>query len=78
MKCCWALAAMLCAQAAFAQAPRVLDDFDAAAGWEVVASDQVAGTLRTVGAGAGKALCLSYDFHGVSGYVGLRKRISLA
>ncbi|MBN8261099.1 MAG: discoidin domain-containing protein [Xanthomonadales bacterium] len=78
MKCCWALAAMLCAQAAFAQAPRVLDDFDAAAGWEVVASDQVAGTLRTVGAGAGKALCLSYDFHGVSGYVGIRKRIPLA
>ncbi len=77
MKYCWAMIVTLCAQAAFAQTPRVLDDFDAATGWEVVASDQVAGTLRVFDAGAGKALCLAYDFHGVSGYVGIRKRLPL-
>lgn len=77
----WAIAGLLLllAPATMAQAPRMLDDFDAVAGWEVVASDQVTGTLHAVDADAktGKAVCLSYDFHGVSGYVGIRKRIAL-
>ena len=71
------LLATLPASTAFGQAPRVLDDFDNAAAWEVAASDQVTGQLRTVDADGGKALCLDYDFHGVSGYVGIRRKLAL-
>lgn len=59
------------------QDARTLDDFESAKGWKVVASDQVTGSLRLVEGDAGKALCLDYDFHGVSGYVGLQKHIPL-
>ena len=71
------LLATLPESTAFGQAPRVLDDFDNAAAWEVAASDQVTGQLRTVDADGGKALCLDYDFHGVSGYVGIRRKLAL-
>ncbi|UHQ19153.1 discoidin domain-containing protein [Lysobacter sp. KIS68-7] len=62
-----ALPLLACAQA------RVLDAFDSTQGWKVIASDQVTGTLRS----DGQATCLDYDFHGVSGYVGLQKAIPL-
>ncbi|MFT4178776.1 MAG: discoidin domain-containing protein [Thermomonas sp.] len=71
------LLASACATNASAQSPRVLDSFDSATGWEVVTSDQVSGQLRVVDAEAGKALCLAYDFHGVSGYAGIRRKLPL-
>ena len=61
-----------------AQDSRVLDGFESADGWKVVASDQVTGTLRIVDGAHGKALCLDYDFNGVSGYVGIQKAVPLA
>lgn len=60
-----------------AQSPHQLDGFDSTAGWKVVASDQVAGVLRTTDGVTGKALCLDYDFHGVSGYVGITRALPL-
>lgn len=56
---------------------RTIDDFDSAEGWKVIQSDQVAGTLRNVEGPDGKALCLDYDFHGVSGYVGLQRDVAI-
>ncbi|MBN5088635.1 discoidin domain-containing protein [Stenotrophomonas maltophilia] len=59
-------------------APKVLDDFDDIAAWKLVLSDQVSGSLRPVsGAGGGRALCLDYDFHDVSGYVGIRRALNI-
>ncbi|WP_414674689.1 discoidin domain-containing protein [Lysobacter sp.] len=53
----------------------VLDTFEDARAWTVVTSDQVSGSLRTVDGVAGKAICLDYDFNGVSGYAGLTREI---
>ena len=59
-------------------APKVLDDFDDLNAWKLVLSDQVSGSLRSVsGAGGGRALCLDYDFHKVSGYVGIRRALNI-
>ena len=56
-----------------ADASRLLDDFSSATPWRVIASTQVSGAIR---ADAG-ALCLDYDFNGVSGYVGLQRDLAL-
>lgn len=68
----WVVAGALALTVFGAQA-RVLDNFDAATGWKVIQSDQVTGSLRE----ADGALCLDYDFHGVSGYVGLQRDIAI-
>ncbi|HEX7801329.1 MAG TPA: discoidin domain-containing protein [Pseudoxanthomonas sp.] len=57
--------------------PRILDDFSNPAHWRVVTSNQVSGSLRTVEGTKGKALCLDYDYHGVSGYVGIQRDLPL-
>ena len=57
--------------------PRPLADFEDTTGWKVIRSDQVAGTLRTIDGADGRALCLDYDFHGVSGYVGVQRDLPL-
>jgi hypothetical protein len=65
--------ALLAALAPLASA-KTLDGFENPGDWKIIASDQVTGTLRTVdGIGGGHALCLDYDFHGVSGYVGIQR-----
>ena len=56
----------------------MLDAFESAEGWKVVTSDQVSGTLRVVDGADGKALCLDYDFNGVSGYIGIQKAIPMS
>lgn len=56
---------------------RVLDDFEDASRWRVVTSNQVTGTLRQVDGAEGRALCLDYDYNGVSGYVGLQRDLPL-
>lgn len=57
--------------------PRVLDAFESTTPWRVVTSNQVSGRLRTTEGRAGKALCLDYDFNGVSGYVGMQRELPL-
>ncbi|BDU16248.1 discoidin domain-containing protein [Lysobacter auxotrophicus] len=54
---------------------RVLDDFESTTPWQVVTSDQVTGTLRKVPGADGQAVCLDYDFNGVSGYAGLQREL---
>ncbi|MCD9031290.1 discoidin domain-containing protein [Luteimonas sp. Y-2-2-4F] len=56
---------------------RVLDDFEDASPWRVVTSNQVSGTLRQVDGAEGRALCLDYDYNGVSGYVGLQRDLPM-
>ncbi|WP_081770162.1 discoidin domain-containing protein [Luteimonas huabeiensis] len=56
---------------------RVLDDFEDASPWRVVTSNQVTGALRQVDGAEGRALCLDYDYNGVSGYVGLQRDLPL-
>ena len=56
---------------------KVLDDFSDASHWRVVTSNQISGSLRQVEGATGKALCLDYDYNGVSGYVGLQRDLAL-
>ena len=65
------------AQPVRAQAAHTIDGFDAPATWKIIASNQVSGTLRAVDGVDGHALCLDYDFHGVSGYVGMQRELPI-
>jgi hypothetical protein len=57
---------------------RVIDGFDDPATWKVVTSNQVTASLRVVpGSDGGKALCLDYDYHGVSGHAGVQKMVDI-
>jgi hypothetical protein len=51
----------------------VIDDFRDAGRWKAAASDQVRAELRS----DGDALCLDYDFAGVSGYAFVRRELPL-
>jgi len=64
-------------EAALPAEPRLLDGFEDAAAWRVVASDQVSGSLRRVAGEQGQALCLDYDFNGVSGHVGIQRDLAM-
>ena len=58
---------------------RVLDDFRDPSRWNATASDQVGATLRPVDGPEGRrALCLDYDFHGVSGYAVMRRELPMS
>jgi hypothetical protein len=73
-----ALVACLVAMPAFAaDKPRVLDSFDATTGWSATHTDDVSATLRAVPGRAGQALCLAYDFNGVSGAASIRKTLPI-
>ncbi|HEY1142129.1 MAG TPA: discoidin domain-containing protein, partial [Lysobacter sp.] len=56
---------------------RLLDDFESTTPWQVVTSDQVSGELRTAEGADGQAVCLDYDFNGVSGYAGLTRELPI-
>jgi hypothetical protein len=73
------MAALLVAPLAIARdaAPRVLDGFETIAPWQAVVSDGVSASLRQVPGTRGRALCLDYDFHGVSGYAVARRTLPM-
>lgn len=74
----WLLSGMVLTGGVAPARAALLDDFDDASAWQVVASTQVSGSLRSVaGIGGGRALCLDYDFNGVSGYVGIRRKLPI-
>jgi len=58
-------------------AATLLDGFDDPAPWRTVASDQVDARIRVAPGAAGQALCLDYDFNGVSGHAGMRRELPL-
>ncbi len=66
-------------QPAMAQpdATRLLDNFEDIKPWQASASDQIKASLRQVEGTQGKALCLDYDFMGVSGYAFARRAMPL-
>jgi hypothetical protein len=64
-----ALFATSCAQAG------VLEAFDATAGWQATHTDDVSASLRAVTGKTGQAICLDYDFNGVSGAASIRKTL---
>jgi len=59
------------------QPARLLDGFEEAGAWRVVVSNQVTARLRPTEGAQGKALCLDYDFNGVSGYAGLQRDLDI-
>ena len=72
------LAALLPAMSLAASPGEVLlDDFEALAAWNVVASDDVKAAIRQAPGTSGKALCLDFDFGKVSGYVVARRSMHL-
>lgn len=52
---------------------RVLDSFDTTTGWSATHTDDVSASLRAVAGSKGQAICLDYDFNGVSGAASIRK-----
>lgn len=69
---------LLASATALAQpAPQTLDSFDDPATWRVNTSNQVSAQLRSVAGVDGKALCLDYDFNGVSGHAGIQRDLPL-
>ncbi len=52
----------------------VIDDFRDPKPWKALASDQVSATLRPLD----RALCLDYDFNGVSGHAAMRRTLPIA
>lgn len=77
--CLLALAALLaCATpAAQADATRVLDAFETTGAWTTVVSDDVHAHLRPAAGTQGQAMCLDYDFNGVSGYAVARRAMPM-
>lgn len=55
----------------------ILDDFETIGAWEATASDSVSAALRLADGVHGRALCLDYDFNGVSGYAVARRPLSM-
>lgn len=64
----WALSCVVCAQ------PQVLGDFRDLSNWKAGGSDQVKASVHR---GARGALCLRYDFAGVSGHALVRRELAL-
>lgn len=73
-----AIAACLVAVPTFAaDKARVLDSFDASTGWTAMGTDDVSAALRVVPGRSGQALCLTYDFNGVSGAASIRRTLPI-
>ena len=75
-----ALALLLCTAVptpAQAQQETILDDFEAASAWTLVASDDVKAALRPVDGAHGRALCIDFDFGRVTGYVAARRALPI-
>jgi hypothetical protein len=57
--------------------PRTIDDFADASAWTAAASDQVNANLRKTSGANGAAICLDFDFHGVSGYAAMHRPLHM-
>ncbi|MDW2981201.1 discoidin domain-containing protein [Rhodanobacter sp. KK11] len=61
-----------------ADAPRTLDDFTRPAAWQAEGTDDISAMLRPTDGAHGKAICLDFDFNGVSGGATLRRTLPIA
>ncbi len=57
--------------------PRPLDDFNRPDAWQATATDDISASLRPASAPHGKAVCLDFNFHGVSGGPSLRRTLPI-
>ncbi len=71
------MAALAFAGAAHAQSSRVLDPFETLTPWTAAASTDVSSTLSAVDGHDGRAMRLTYDFNGRSGYAFAARAIDL-
>ncbi len=75
---CAAMLAFARSALAADEAVRVLDSFGDAHAWTALASDQVGASLHLAQQSDGSnALCLAFDFHGVSGYAAMRRPLAI-
>ncbi|MFA6985563.1 MAG: hypothetical protein WC213_05110, partial [Arenimonas sp.] len=77
MSASWLLALALFAASSDAAETKLLDNFETIDAWSSVASDEVKASLRQADGVAGKAMCLDYDFNGVSGYAVARRKLPM-
>lgn len=68
---------LIAAPALAADKARTLDDFDTTAGWTATHTDDVSATLRSAPGTSGQAICLDYDFNGVSGAASIRRTLPI-
>ena len=74
----WFVLAMLAPALACAdEASRVLDDFSRPSTWKAEGTDDVETHLRPADGATGKAICLAFDFHGVSGAATLKRELPM-
>jgi hypothetical protein len=71
------VACLLAAPSFAADKTRTLDTFDATTGWAATHTDDVSASLRATPGRAGQAICLAYDFNGVSGAASIRKTLPI-
>jgi hypothetical protein len=71
------VAALVLAVPAQAQSPRVLDPFETLTPWTADASTDVSSTISAVDGHDGRAMRLTYDFNGRSGYAFAARAIDL-
>lgn len=67
----------LTAQAVDTPAATTLDDFSHTDVWKAIGTDDIIASLKTVDGKGGSALCVDFDFHGVSGGVTLHRALSI-
>ncbi len=60
-----------------ATVPHTLDDFTQPSAWQAIATDDISATLRPSQGPHGKAICLDFNFNGVSGGPGLRRTLPI-
>ncbi len=65
------------AHATDAPRARVLDDFSHPDVWHALGTDDISASLRAVDGKSGKALCLDFNFNGVSGGATLRRTLPI-
>lgn len=58
-------------------ASRTLDDFTQPNAWQAIATDDIGASLRPASGPHGKAICLDFDFNGVSGGPSLRRTLPI-
>ncbi|HEV2680327.1 MAG TPA: discoidin domain-containing protein, partial [Rhodanobacter sp.] len=58
-------------------APTLLDDFSHSAAWQASGTDDISTSLRPIAGGNGNALCLDFNFNGVSGGATLRRTLPI-
>ncbi|HWW12616.1 MAG TPA: carbohydrate binding domain-containing protein, partial [Brevundimonas sp.] len=73
-----ALAALAFALPAHAQSPRALDAFETLTPWKADASTDVSSAISEVPGHDGRAMRLTYDFNGRSGYAFAARSLDLA